>query len=172
MCDVSESPLLHASLYEALDITRQNLGNIQLVDWKAGHLEIAAQQGFTQEFLDCFRRVTIRDGCACGRALFYRETVALDDVAVDPKFLPFRNVAERAGFRAVQSTPLLTNGGALVGILSTHGDHNPTPQQMSLIRTLAKRTADDLVRWRALKLAHETHWRADSGEKLSFRRPF
>jgi GAF domain-containing protein len=162
MYDASESQLLHAALYEALEITRQQLGNIQLVDWKAGHLEIAAQQGFTREFLDCFRRVTIRDGCACGRALFYRETVAINDVTTDPRFLPYRNVAERAGFRAVQSSPILSNRGALVGIISTHGDHNPTAQQMNRIRSLARRTAEELLRWRALKL--KSHRVAQSWE--------
>lgn len=162
MSDVSESPLLYAGLYEALDITGQHLGNIQLIDWKAGYLEIAAQQGFTQEFLDCFHRVTIRHGCACGRALFRRETVVLNDVTTDQRFLPYRDVAARAGFRAVQSTPLLTNSGALVGVLSTHGEHNPTEQQLSQIRTLATRTAEELVRRRAQKRLTASHlfWQA------------
>ncbi|UWU69465.1 hypothetical protein N2602_02740 [Bradyrhizobium sp. NC92] len=64
MHDVSELPLLQSALSEALVITGQKLGNIQLIDWKTGHLEIMAQQGFSEDFLDCFRRVTIRDGCA------------------------------------------------------------------------------------------------------------
>ncbi|WFU34467.1 hypothetical protein QA635_08650 [Bradyrhizobium brasilense] len=83
MHDVSELPLLQSALSEALVITGQELGNIQLIDWKTGHLEIMAQQGLSEEFLNCFRRVTIRDGCACGRALFNRQPVILDDVTMD-----------------------------------------------------------------------------------------
>ncbi|MHC2435713.1 GAF domain-containing protein [Bradyrhizobium sp. USDA 4451] len=151
MHDVSELPLLQSALNEALAITGQELGNIQLIDWKMGHLEIMAQQGFTEEFLDCFRRVTIRDGCACGRALFNRQPVVIHDVTLDPRFFPFRNVAERAGFKAVQSTPLLTNSGALVGVLSTHGQHAPSEEQLGSIRSLAIRTAHSILRARAEK---------------------
>jgi len=148
---VSELPLLQSALSEALVITGQELGNIQLIDWKTGHLEIVAQQGFSEEFLDCFRRVTIRDGCACGRALFNRQPVVLDDVTADPRFLPFRDIAERAGFKAVQSTPLITHSGALVGILSTHGKGVPDEKQLGLIRSLAMRTAGGIVRDRAAR---------------------
>ena len=151
MYDPSELPLLQSALSEALAMTGQKLGNVQLIDWKMGDLTIAAQQGFAQEFLDCFHRVTIRDGCACGRALFNRESIVLDDATIDPRFLPFRNIAERAGVRAVQSTPLLTNSGALVGVLSTHGARSPTAEQLGLIRNLAMRTADGIVRGRAQK---------------------
>ena len=51
MHDVSELPLLQSALGEALVITGQELGNIQLIDWRTGHLEIMAQQCFTDEFL-------------------------------------------------------------------------------------------------------------------------
>jgi len=64
-----ELPLLVSALDRALRITNQRLGNIQLIDWKAGYLEIVAQQGFQPDFLDCSRRVTSSDSCASGRAL-------------------------------------------------------------------------------------------------------
>ena len=151
MHDVSELPLLQSALSEALAITGQSLGNVQLIDWKMGHLEIMAQQGFDEEFLACFPRVTLRDGCACGRALLNRETVVLDDVTSDARFLPFRNIAERAGFKAVQSTPLLSSSGALVWILSTHGQSAPTAEQLGSITSLAIRTANSILRARAEK---------------------
>ncbi|WP_420888201.1 GAF domain-containing protein [Bradyrhizobium brasilense] len=102
--------------------------------------------GLSEEFLNCFRRVTIRDGCACGRALFNRQPVILDDVTMDLRFLPFRDIAGRAGFKAVQSTPLMTHSGALVGVLSTHGQHTPSEDQLGLIRSLAIRTAGSILR--------------------------
>jgi hypothetical protein len=42
------------------------------------------------------------------------------DVENDPDFAPYRNVAKRAGFRSVRSTPLITHDNKLVGIVSTH----------------------------------------------------
>ena len=44
------------------------LGNVQLIDWTVGYLEIVAYQGFSDEFLHCFWRVSQLDGSACGRA--------------------------------------------------------------------------------------------------------
>src|SRR5262245_61702817 len=98
MFPIPEMPLLRSALDKALRITGQRLGNIQLIDWNAGCMEIAVQRGFSAEFLDCFRRVTTRDNCARGRALLTRTSIVIDDVASDRRFSPFLGVAERAGF--------------------------------------------------------------------------
>src|SRR5690242_16903328 len=65
------------------------------------YLEIVAYQGFSDEFLHCFRRVSQLDGSACGRALLLRRTVAIADVLEANSFASYRGVAERAGFRSV-----------------------------------------------------------------------
>jgi two-component sensor histidine kinase len=95
-------------------------GNIQLIDPSSNKLVIAAQVGFEQPFLDFFREVSMADPSACGRALGERVRVAIADVETDEGFAPLRAVAREAGFRAVQSTPLLKSGGSPLGILSTH----------------------------------------------------
>lgn len=138
--------LLHSALDKALILAGQQLGNIQLIDWNAGYMEIVSQRGFAQDFLDSFRRVTTRDGCACGRALLLRDTVLIHDVTTDRNFLPYRDVAERAGFRAVQSTPLLSPSGAFFGIISTHGDCVPNQDRLHKIKSLAQQTANELAR--------------------------
>ena len=144
-----ELELTNSALDMALRFTGQRLGNVQLVNWEGGWLEIAAQRGFHQDFLEVFQRVSIRDGCACGRALFLRQTVVIDDVSADHDFRPFVEVAKRAGFSAVQSTPLITPGGAVLGIISTHGGYNPSSPQLEQIRSLAQQTANELIRLRA-----------------------
>jgi len=58
----------------------------------------------------------------------------------------------------VQSTPLISSGGALVGIISTHGEHPPTRRQLDEITMLARRTANELVRSRALPLPELHRW--------------
>jgi GAF domain-containing protein len=114
-----------------------------------GSLEIAAQHGFRQDFLDSFRHVSTRDGCACGRSLLLRDTVVIDDVTRDRDFSPFKEIAERAGFRAVQSTPLVSSGGAIVGVISTHGGRSPNGRELEQIKSLAQETANELLRLRA-----------------------
>src|SRR5215510_590763 len=54
---------------QGLELSGTALGNIQLMDWSTGCLTIAAQRGFSNEFLRFFHRVTAEDGSACGRAV-------------------------------------------------------------------------------------------------------
>jgi signal transduction histidine kinase len=74
----------------------------------------------TQEFLDHFREVRVMEGAACARALSSGERMIIEDVERDESFAPHRSVAASAGVRAVQSTPLKTHDGVVIGMLSTH----------------------------------------------------
>lgn len=151
----AELELTKSALKRCLAITGQALGNVQLVDWEMGWLEIVAQRGFHLDFLNSFRRVSTRDACACGRALLRRDTVVIDDITTDREFSPFKAVAERAGFKAVQSTPLMSSNGAIVGIISTHGDCSPNRHHLEQIKSLAQETANELIRLRAhLSVTH------------------
>jgi GAF domain-containing protein len=107
-------------LEQALELNATDLGNIQLLDERTSALVIAAQRGFGPDFLEYFRIVRLRDNCACGRALRLREPVLVEDVASDPGFVAHRRIARSAGFRAVQSIPLIGRHGAFLGVLSTH----------------------------------------------------
>ena len=139
------SRLINSALEKALAITRQPMGNVQLIDWKLGYLELAAQRGFSPQFRERFRIVRKTDDCACGRAFRLRDTVVIDDVADDLQFVTFREAAREAGFRSVQSTPIISHSGAFVGMISTHGSHSPTSQQLQLIKELARETANELI---------------------------
>lgn len=49
-----------------------------------------------------------------------RERVIVEDVLADPLFAPHRAIAAATGFRTVQSTPLVSRRGELLGVISTH----------------------------------------------------
>ena len=124
---------LQSVLYEVLDATIElqgaDFGNIQLYDRETRTLGIVAQRGFRKEFLDYFARVDAGDGSACGAALKQRSRKIIEDVNLDPDFEPHRHIAASAGFRAVQSTPLIDHSsGEPVGMLSTH---SPSPGRPS-----------------------------------------
>lgn len=140
-----------AALDQALEATDARMGNVQLVQWgKRPALEIVHHQGFKDEFLDVFRSVSMTDPSACGRALVLRRTIVIDDVLTDEEFLPFRAVARRAGFRSVQSTPLISSNGALYGVLSTHAPEprRPSGQQLAALQAIAQAAADAIVKRR------------------------
>jgi hypothetical protein len=142
--------ILDCVLDGGLELTDANLGNVKLVDQRQGYLTIAAQRGFHQEFLDFFHRANADDSLSiCGRALRERRAI-ISDVMSDEEFAPWRSVAERAGFRSLQSTPIISSSGALFGILSTHfpSPHQPTEREMNAVRSLAKLAANAIVRVR------------------------
>src|SRR4051794_15453265 len=78
---------LQSLLGEVLDasiiLLNADFGDIQLYDAETGTLQIVAQRGFAQEFLDYFR--SVREGTtACGMALERRERVIAEDVLSEP----------------------------------------------------------------------------------------
>jgi hypothetical protein len=109
-------------------------GNVQLL--AEDELVIVAQRGLRPEFLRTFRHVRRDDGCACGRALRRGTPVVIPDVEADAEFADFRSDARLAGFRAVQSTPLITRHGKPLGVVSTHfaNVHHPTKIEMETLQ--------------------------------------
>ena len=135
-------------LGRALEVMQAPCGNVQVIDRAGEYLEIISQVGFEEEFLSCFRRVTITDPSACGRVLLNREQIVIEDVVVDSDYAPFREVAARADYRSVQSTPLQSNAGGIFGVVSTHWPRprRPSDDQLNTLRMMAGLTANTIVR--------------------------
>jgi GAF domain-containing protein len=119
-------------------------GNIQMP--VGDNLRIVEQRGFSAPFLDAFRTVSREDGSACGRALRNGKPVIVPDVEEDTEYAPLRGFARKAGYRAVQTTPLLTSKGAMFGVVSTHfvNVHSPTPIEMEVVGAYGRFAADYL----------------------------
>lgn len=95
-------------------------GNVQLFDARHGALCIVAQRGFDASFMQLFEFVRIDEPSTYGRAFRQRQRVVIHDVATDLLFAPYLSIARANGFQSVQSTPILTNSGTVLGVLSTH----------------------------------------------------
>ena len=134
-------------LREGLTLSQARFGNVQLMNWKNGYLEIEAQSGFGDEFLNFFKRVYFGDVSACARALRKRSSIVIEDVTTDQQFAPCCDILTRAGVRAVQSTPMISTSGALMGILSTHFpiSHRLGEIEMRKLGHAAQVAADALV---------------------------
>jgi signal transduction histidine kinase len=114
------APALDEILGAAIDLHGADLGSIQLYERASSQLRIVAQKGFTPAFLEHFRVVGSGDETSSGRALRTLEPCRITDVTADPGYLPFRELAAQAGYRAVQSVPLITRAGEITGVLSVH----------------------------------------------------
>jgi PAS domain S-box-containing protein len=152
---------LHGCLEDILDtaiaITGADKGNIQLLDAATDTLEIAAQRGFQKPFLDFFAQVDRKEASACGSALRSAERVIVEDVTQSPIFArqPVLAIMLDAGARAVQSTPLVSSAGTVVGMISTHfcRPHRPSERDLRLMDLAAQQAADYLERGKAEEAA-------------------
>ncbi|WP_158628765.1 GAF domain-containing protein [Dyella choica] len=112
--------VLKAALDMTMTLHRADFGNVQLYDAETNTLRIAVQSGFEPAFLDYFAQVDASEPSACGLALAGRRRKIVTDIETDPDCAPNREVARAAGYRALQSTPLLSASGEPLGMLSTH----------------------------------------------------
>jgi PAS domain S-box-containing protein len=137
----------------AIVITQADKGNIQLFDGKSGILEIAAQRGFEEPFLKFFAAVRSEEASVCAPAVRSAQRVIVEDVTQSDIFAgqPSLRVLLDAGVRAVQSTPIITGTGDLLGTISTHFSkpHHLEERELRLMDLLALQTADYLERKRA-----------------------
>jgi len=138
-------------LHAAIEMQGTRLGNVQLLNADTGKLEIVAQQGFEPAFLEHFREVSVEDDSNCARALKSACRQVIEDLEADPDAGPeFRRVAAEAGYRAVQSTPLIGRDGTPLGMLSTHypRPHRPSEREARTLDLYALQAADIIERLR------------------------
>jgi GAF domain-containing protein len=76
---------------------------IPILDTERGMLQIEAQRGFSQEYLNCFGEMAAEGGSPCCRAARSAERIVIEDVEADTLFIPFRPMARAAGYRALHA---------------------------------------------------------------------
>lgn len=136
----------------AIAISGADYGNIQLLDSKSGVLRIVAQHGFPQWWIDYWNEVSAGHG-SCGTALEHGERFIVEDIEQSPVFAgtPDLEIQRKAGVRAVQSTPVVSRSGSLLGMFSTHykTPHRPDDRALRLLDLLARHAADIIERRQA-----------------------
>jgi C4-dicarboxylate-specific signal transduction histidine kinase len=80
-----------------------------------------------------------------------RSRIVIEDIETDAPFVPHRHIALAAGFRAVQSTPLFSRGGEILGMISTHfkHPHRPSERELRLTDLYARQAAEMIERKRS-----------------------
>jgi PAS domain-containing protein len=72
----------------------------------------------------------------------------ITDTESDARYIPFRPIARTAGYRAVQSTPIMSSEGRPLGLLSTHfrSAHQPNVEDLGLLDLYVRLAADIVER--------------------------
>ena len=160
----------------AMEICGADKGTVQLVDTESGGLRLTAHRGFDAPFLEFFADVN-RPDSACGRAMQTQQRVIVEDITQSEIFADQSSLEPMldAGVRAVQSVPLISSTGNLLGMISTHfaEPHRATEQELRLMDLLARQTADYLERKRVeeereqlLSREHELRQTAEEANRL------
>src|ERR1043165_253914 len=166
---------LQEMLDVAIEISGADKGNIQLVDHVTGQLTLIAQSGFDPSFPGYFADET--PFSACRRAIETQQRVVVEDVRQSALFVgtPSLRAMLDANVRAVQSTPLVSSAGDVLGVISTHftNPRRPTEQEIRLMDLLARQAADYLERKRVeeereelLEREHELRQDAEEANRL------
>ena len=115
-----------------------------------GQLKLLGFRGFNAEAAKFWTWVRPSSHCTCGQALASGRRVIVRDVEDDPHLKGSADLAtyRQTGIRAVQTTPLRSRRGDLVGMISTHWNeiHEPSERDLRLLDILARLAADLIER--------------------------
>ena len=139
------APLLQEVMDAAVAIVAADCGTLQLLEGES--LRIVAHRGHQPAFLEYFADAKKR-ASVCSVALARGERVVVPDVETSDLFAdtPSLPVLRAARVRAIQSTPMETRDGKLVGVLTTQWNKPYFPDQRDLWRIdLLSRQAADLI---------------------------
>ncbi len=143
------------SLYEEImraskSIMHSNMASIQIFSPDKNALYLLGQIGFHPESTKFWEWVDAGSGSTCGVALANNKRIIVTDIE-NCEFMEGTGDLKAyrlSGIRSVQSTPLVSRSGKIVGMFSTHWKqvHEPSERELSLLDVLARQVADIIER--------------------------
>ena len=93
---------------------------------------------------------------SCGTAAFRGQPVYVSDIANDPLWENYRELAEQHGLRACWSTPIRNSDGKLIGTFAVYHQRprSPTQQELDSIRTITEHVARAIMFYRGSDYEH------------------
>jgi len=155
-----------SALYEkvmdaAVSIMRSDFASIQMYypeRGSGGELRLLASHGFKSHAAKFWEWVRADSQCTCGVALRTGRRVIASDVETADFMANTADLAtyQQNGIRAVQSTPLVSRDGKLLGMISTHWrkPHQPSERDLRMFDILVRQAADLIERKQAEETQH------------------
>jgi GAF domain-containing protein len=148
----------------AISLLSADMGSIQVLYPERRELRLLADRGFHPASAAFWEWVRLDSACSCGLALSAGARIVVPDVeACD--FMAGTDDLDayrRSGIRAVQSTPLISRSGQLLGMISTHWrePYQPTEHDLRPLDVLARQAADLIERTRTEAALRESEQRS------------
>src|SRR6266481_3736173 len=135
----------------------KSLASILLMDPNGRCLRRGAGPSFPEAFMAAVDGVEIGPCVgSCGTAAYRKEQVIVSDIATDPLWANYRELALAHGLRAGWSTPILSSDGSVLGIFGIYGrePRSPTPQHQHTIKQITHLASIAIERKRAAESLH------------------
>jgi PAS domain S-box-containing protein len=143
------------ALYErvldaAISLMSADMGSMQTFHPEQNELRLLAWRGFHPESATFWERVHLDSACTCGVALTAGRRIMVPDTEACYFMAGTADLDayRRSNIRAVQSTPLVSRFGRVLGMISTHWrkPHQPTERAFRSLDVLARQAADLIER--------------------------
>lgn len=152
-------PICDAIVNAAAALLRSDAASLHMLDPKTDEPQLLAWRGFHPDSAAYWQRVSTDTPSACGAALEHGQRMVVLDVNDPASGIASGSLQEyrRSGLTAVQSTPLISRDGRMVGTLSTHWAqrYEPNERDVAQFDVLARLAADVLERARAQEALRE-----------------
>lgn len=166
---VSRALILDALCRLVEDRVNGSLSSILVLDSSTDSLRHGAAPSLPGKYTAAIDGLVIGPSVgSCGTAAYRAEQVIVSDIATDPLWSDYRELALAHGLRACWSTPILSAANKVLGTFAIYyrEPRSPTPQEKNLIEqvthiasvAIERAQAEEVLRERAklLDLTHDT----------------
>jgi PAS domain S-box-containing protein len=134
----------------AIALMRSDMASLQMFHPEKNELQLLAWKGFDPKAALFWEWVRLDSSTTCAIALQKIERVIVTDLEQNDFIRGTRDYEffQLSGIRAVQTTPLISRSGNIVGMISTHwrNVHQPSERELRLLDVLARQAADLIER--------------------------
>jgi PAS domain S-box-containing protein len=141
------------------------LASVLLLDADGVHLRHGAAPSLPEDYNRAVDGLAIGPAVgSCGTAAYRHEPVYVSDIASDPLWAPFAEVALSHGLRACWSTPILSYTGEVLGTFAMyyHQPRHPNPRDLRAVDIVTRTVAIAIEQSRAEQALRdsEQRWRS------------
>src|ERR1017187_271839 len=176
-------PVLDAMCRLVEEMSSGSLATILLLDAEGKRLRHAAAPSLPASYTEGMGPVPVGPSVSsCGTAVYRREPVIVADIAADPLWTDYRDLALAHGLRASWSTPIFSSAGCVLGTFAilSREPRSPAPLHHHIIEQIThlaavaierghtesalRRSEAYLAEAQRLSLTGSFGWRVASGE--------